>query len=364
MPVADVLAVLGPAESGSGALHLLDLLRGLQAKGARIVLACEELPPEARGREIGFPCLLWREAGRQAKAAWSEVASKVFPRGRAGLVHVWGGRLERHGRRLLRQVDAPVVLTPGFGGDGLSRAGRLRRRCDHMIALNQSMREALVNRAGVPRERVSVVAPGIDIHAYGSVAHPFGDAPRGHTPVVGMSAAFEAGQGHDVFLQAARHVLDSGMRVEFLVGGEGPLEEALRAKADALGLLERVTFATRGWGGGGVLRAADIFVRPASVAGIGTSLLVAMAMAKPVVACATAGIVEIVDDWVTGLLVPKNEPEALADAIHCILAAPTDARAMGLAGQRRVAEHFGLDQFVERTLKIYDSVVKAARGAR
>jgi glycosyltransferase involved in cell wall biosynthesis len=359
MPVKSVLGLMGRPQSSSGALHMLDLLRGLHEAGCRVALLCRSIPPEASDRPIDFPVIAWREAGLKSDPlAYPEIRA-AFPKGGIGLVHVCGTQLGMGGRRILSRVDAPAVFMAGFCPEDVGEMARIQRRCRRIIALNQSMRETLVNRVKIPRDKVSVVPPGLDLRPYAMAHEMNGDGPdsRDHVPVVAMSAPLEPGQGHGLFLEAARRVLDAGLRVEWLVGGDGPLERKLRAHADRLDLNKRLTFATGLSGREAVVRTADIFVRPAEVGGIGTQLIEAMSMGKPVIACATAGIVEIVDDGVTGALVPKNSPEALADAIGGILTLSETAKVMGEAGRQRAVEHFGLDQFVRNTLKVYEAAI-------
>jgi glycosyltransferase involved in cell wall biosynthesis len=76
------------------------------------------------------------------------------------------------------------------------------------------------------------------------------------------------------------------------------------------------------------------------------------------------GIVEVVEDGVTGLLVPPSRPEALAAALRRVLDDPAAARAMGLAGRRRVEAHFAWASVAERTRETYrDAIAEFRRTA-
>jgi glycosyltransferase involved in cell wall biosynthesis len=78
-----------------------------------------------------------------------------------------------------------------------------------------------------------------------------------------------------------------------------------------------------------------------------------MACEAPVVASAVGGIVEVVVDGETGLLVPPARPDDLAREILALLRDPSRARAMGIAGRRRVEALFTWDRIAERTAKVY-----------
>jgi alpha-maltose-1-phosphate synthase len=120
-----------------------------------------------------------------------------------------------------------------------------------------------------------------------------------------------------------------------------------------------------------VLSCATVFVCPSVYEPLGIVNLEAMACAAPVVATATGGIPEVVEDGVTGLLVPIEQvsdgtgrplnPEVfvadLADALRQVLRDPDAARRMGAAGRARVEEHFGWDRIAARTQEIYRGVL-------
>ena len=335
---------------------MLDLLRGLHGRGCRVVLVCRELPAEIGCREIPFRVVTWQQVGRHLSVfRHEEMFREIFQQPAAQVIHVYGTRLGPAGRRLLKVLTTPAVFTPISTSHDMAEATRIQRRCGGVIALGQSMREALVNRLRIPREKVSVVSPGVDLSACPE-APPRAD---GRVPVVGTAGPLEPGRGQQLFLEAARRILDSGRQAEFVVAGDGPAEKKLRRYAADLGLNKRLAFVTRLAAYGDVISTVDVFVRAAPTATIGTTVLEAMGCSKPVVACATAGIVEIVEDGVSGCLVPKKDVTALTAAIGRLLDDPALAQRIGAAARRRVAERFNMEAVVEKTLRVYADVVKA-----
>jgi glycosyltransferase involved in cell wall biosynthesis len=87
--------------------------------------------------------------------------------------------------------------------------------------------------------------------------------------------------------------------------------------------------------------------------GLGTSLLDAMAFARPVVATAAGGIPEAVEHGKTGLLVPPRDPRALADALHLVLSDEGRRRALGAAGRERFLARFSAAHMIDETLQTY-----------
>lgn len=101
------------------------------------------------------------------------------------------------------------------------------------------------------------------------------------------------------------------------------------------------------------LSKASIFVLPSRSEGFSNAIVEAMAASLPVIATTVGGNGEAVQDKVTGLMVPSEDPQALADAIVSLLIDPSKAKAMGEAGQRRAAEKFTTEAMMEQTTEVY-----------
>jgi starch synthase len=106
---------------------------------------------------------------------------------------------------------------------------------------------------------------------------------------------------------------------------------------------------------------AAVFACPSVYEPFGLINLEAMACETAVVASAVGGILEVVEDGKTGVLVPPARPDALADALNTLLANPTLAREMGRAGRRRVEAHFSWTSIAERTEQVYAEAIDEFR---
>jgi glycosyltransferase involved in cell wall biosynthesis len=158
--------------------------------------------------------------------------------------------------------------------------------------------------------------------------------------------------------------LQNQRRTQLVIVGEGSERPRLEARARELGLADRVVF--RGRVGDAELRrayeTADVFVLPSvldsrgDTEGLGVVLLEAMNYGVPVIASRIGGIVDIVTDNETGVLVPAGDAIALAGALEKLFADPARARRLGEAGRRRLAEHFSWDAILERYEAVYRSV--------
>jgi glycosyltransferase involved in cell wall biosynthesis len=103
-------------------------------------------------------------------------------------------------------------------------------------------------------------------------------------------------------------------------------------------------------------KAFDVFVLSSVTEGLGTSLLDAMACGKPIVATSAGGIPEVVEDGVTGLLVPPRDHHALAQAIVRLLKDAGMRERLGAAGRARACEHYSAERMVQETLRVYRTV--------
>jgi glycosyltransferase involved in cell wall biosynthesis len=107
-----------------------------------------------------------------------------------------------------------------------------------------------------------------------------------------------------------------------------------------------------------LLRGLDLFVLPSLAEGISNTILEAMAGGLPVVATRVGGNPELVDDGVTGALVPPGDPAALEQAITRYLASPETMLAHGRAGREKVEARFSMKSMVDGYLAVYDEVLR------
>ena len=164
----------------------------------------------------------------------------------------------------------------------------------------------------------------------------------------------------------AVNLLLPGAEVRLVIVGDGPERARIEARVRDRGLDGRV--AVRGQVSDAELQAAyagaDAFVLPAVVdrrgdtEGLGVVLLEAMNHRVPVIASAIGGITDIVEDGVSGLLVPPGDAPALAAALGRLAGAPDLAAGLGEAGYRRLRERFGWDAITRRWLEVYAAAVR------
>jgi glycosyltransferase involved in cell wall biosynthesis len=154
-------------------------------------------------------------------------------------------------------------------------------------------------------------------------------------------------------LHAAKLVADASHDLRFEIAGDGPCRDPLLQLRRELNLANQVIFHGEVRDIPALLARARLFVLPSLSEGISLTLLEAMARGLPLVATKVGGNPEVVEDGVTGLLVPPGDSHALAQAIRTLLADPDRAHAMGLAGRRRVENCFDVRKMMTQYELLY-----------
>jgi glycosyltransferase involved in cell wall biosynthesis len=207
-------------------------------------------------------------------------------------------------------------------------------------------------------QRLRLVADGIPVDDFVAAA---GELHRSPSPRVGMHSRINPWKGHETFVEAAARVRQKFPDTQFFIVGEclnayRPLRDRLVATVQRLGLDRHMTLTgylpyhqvAR------LLASYDVFVLPSSSPEpLGIVLLEAMAFGKPVVATNQGGPLDVVEPGVTGLLVPPDDPSAMADALIALLESAETRRAMGRAGAARVRDLFTIERHVAQLLDVY-----------
>jgi glycosyltransferase involved in cell wall biosynthesis len=266
-----------------------------------------------------------------------------------------------------------VVASIRDTGDHLTRMQRALQKAacrlaDHVLVNAQAVSDVLV-KEGYDGSRISVIRNGLDASRFEKAAHrksvrqEFGlpDA----SPVVAVFARLNPLKGIEYFLEAVSFLSRHFPEVRFLIVGDSMSQayrQGLEALSDSLGLSACVTFSGFRGDVPEILTQVSVSVLPSLSEGLSNVVLEAMAAGVPIVATDVGGTSEMVEDGVTGVLVPPRNAVALAHAIASLLADPVRRHAMGEAGRLRVSERFSLQAAVSDTEKLYEGLLSKGRG--
>ncbi|HLJ11793.1 MAG TPA: glycosyltransferase family 4 protein [Planctomycetaceae bacterium] len=266
------------------------------------------------------------------------------------LIHIQSRRALKIGNWLSRQLQRPYLVTMHQHLPPDAKLRLNREWCRRIIAVSDSVRHDVLDRLRVPPELVTVIPCGVETAPQTDAAISL---DFGHTPVIGTAGPLETIKGFPYFLGAARQVLEVRNNVEFLVAGAGPEEANLRRVARELGIADKVTFVPFLRCFTDSLAATDIFCLPSLQEGLGTVMLEAMALARPVIATAVGGVTGVIRDGWNGLIVPPRDSAALARRILELLEQPARAQAIGSQARQLVIEEYNIDTMVEKTAGLY-----------
>jgi glycosyltransferase involved in cell wall biosynthesis len=227
---------------------------------------------------------------------------------------------------------------------------------DRVIAISQAIADLLLSE-GLPGDKLRVVRSAVDVARFERDCERAAICPRLGVPasarLIAVVAQLIARKGHRFLIDALQPLIQEfpGLRVLFL--GQGPEEADLRRRIGARGLEGQVRLLGFRQDLPQILPCLDLLVHPATMEGLGVSLLQASSAGVPIVASRVGGIPEAVRDSVNGLLVPPGDVRALGEAVGRLLRDPALSRRMGRSGRSLMRREFSVDAMAEGNLAIY-----------
>lgn len=218
------------------------------------------------------------------------------------------------------------------------RAGRIiSHLVDGTIANSEACRQAVIEQEGARPESVYVIPNGIDLERFRKYP-PDRHADTALPMRVGMVANLRPIKNIEMFLRAAE-ALRPCDNLTFHIAGSGECLLSLRQLAIKMGISDRVDFVGSHQDVADFIHGLDIAVLTSRAEGFPSAILEYMAAAKPIVATAVSGVVELIDDGNTGLLVAENDWAGLASALRRLLVDPKMKNTLGRNGRERAADY-------------------------
>ena len=289
----------------------------------------------------------------------------------ARILHVHGYAAADFGRLAARRLGAALVLHEHFADPRLPAYQGVADRLlapltDRAIAVSASTRDFLVKERHVPAHRVRLIWNGAPLDEFAPVAADVGRAARRSlgiaedAMVVGTIGRLSEQKGHRYLVEAAPALLAARPRAHLLIVGDGDRMDELKTQAAALGVASRLTFAGHRDDVRALLGAIDVFCISSTYEGTPLALFEAMAAGKAIVSTAVDGCREVLEDGVTGLLVPPRDPPALAAAIGRVMDEQSLRRSLG-ENARTASSRYDIKTCVAAMEALYDEVL-AERG--
>lgn len=370
-----ILHLMAPAPFGGAERVVLDLSRVLADRGQEVHL----LPVLGKG-EADHPFLdqvhaavcvhpIWIPP-RRYLLEWTQVR-RLVKRIQPSVVHSHGYRADVVGAGGARRAGAPTVTTVhGFtGGGGLNRVyewlqKRALRRFDAVVAVSRPLEKHL-SRFGLAPERLHVIR---NARPLPDDIPPAAEARRAMEVSqqvfhIGWVGRVSWEKGPDVMLEAAKRLLEKGPGRRVLVSfvGDGPERSRLEVRTRELGLNDRVRWLGRVPDALRLMPGFDALVLSSRTEGTPIVGLEAMGLGIPLVATRVGGVADLTGED-AALLVPSEQPEALAAALGRLLDDPRATERRRAAALDRVQEVASPALWAERYLEVYRSVAPRGEG--
>jgi glycosyltransferase involved in cell wall biosynthesis len=309
---------------------------------------------------------LGRRWARSPWFAWK--AAREISRSDADLIHAFLPTIATYAALARRcfGVRQPMVLSIGQSSTGRSDRWMFRwcsGAFDWLIANSRSAAE-LGTSLGFAPGRISVIPNG----------HEVGPGQR----VIDrdwIRASLGVGKQDKMLLCVGRLIntkrvcdavaavglLGAPANVKLVIVGEGPERPALEEQVRKLGLSGSVILAGQRNDVPDLLAAADVFVFPSETEGLPNALIEACLAGLPIVACSVGGVVDVVQDGQTALLVPPRRPHELAGAVHRILTDPVKAGGLAVAAQAQARKTYSIEQSLSALYDVYDQLLGSWR---
>ncbi|MFQ5858728.1 MAG: glycosyltransferase [Anaerolineae bacterium] len=238
---------------------------------------------------------------------------------------------------------------------------------DVLIAVSEGVRDHFVMVQGIPPAKVRVILNGVDLER---LYRPESRPPtvrkeldiKPDDILVGTLASFKPRKGLSYLVHAAGEVLSRQRRVHFILAGDGPERGRIEEEVQQRGLAKHVHLLGYRHDAVTLLNALDLYVLPSLFEGLPRSVLEAMALAKPVVVTNIGGSREVVEDSISGLIVPPRDPQSLAEAISTLVESPTLRKSMGEAGRCAVEERFNARVNARAHRELYRELLAAKQN--
>ncbi len=318
-------------------------------------------------RSAGLPTLVVPCGGRFDAGVTGILTEEIRKRG-VQIIHSHNYKSNYYARHSASRTGAAWVVTNHGRRAGFKLLvyamldALLVRKAGRVVAVSPRISDQL-SALGIKREILSVIDNGVDFNRFTSLpakdgaGRLLGIADGAY--VVGTVGALTEEKGHRYLLQAVHNLRKSIPGILCLLVGDGPERTRLESIARELGMADAVVFAGKRDDVPSILPRFDLFVLPSLSEGLPMALLEAQAARVPVIATGVGAISTVIQNGVTGLVVPPGDAQSLAEAVMSSHGEIDKARDRALKGYERVKEHYSAETMTLEYLELYRGLIRS-----
>lgn len=368
-----VMQIIDSMSFGGAEVLLRDLTRSLLAHEYSVNVCYNTEGPIAKEVEaMGIPIVRLPRFGRVDIFLLWRIFKKI-KQVKPDIVHTHLFKSDIHGRLAARLAGTPVIVSTLHNCHNWARNpllgniyGANARLANHIIAVSDEVRDYSIRYSHIDPKKITTIPNAIPLDRFGNhgaagamIRQEFG-IPL-NVPLIGIIARLTEQKDHDNFLRAAQRILQDSPEAVFLIVGDGPLAESLKMLASSLGIQESVNFCGIRQDIPAVMSALDILVFSSRWEGLPVALLEGMASSLPVVATSVGGVPGVIENGVTGFLVPPADPEALANTCISLINDPALRRRIAQAAFNHVQKNYSMEGMADKTISLYQSLLQGVK---
>ncbi|OGC83077.1 MAG: hypothetical protein A2W07_00135 [candidate division Zixibacteria bacterium RBG_16_43_9] len=300
---------------------------------------------------------------------------RIIRREKPDIVHTHLAKAGTLGRVAAKLAGAPIIVHTFHGNlfqehfnssqskFFLNLEKLLMRISNKIIAISNSQKQELLNyKVGDPR-KIACIPLGLELEPFLTSEHNRGVfrkelALEEKVPLIGVIARLVPIKGHDYFFEAAKLISQEFPSVRFIVVGDGELRKTLTDLVTDLGIEDKVIFCGFRKDLVNIYADLDIVVLSSLNEGLPVSIIEALAARKAVVATDVGGVKDLVEHGVTGLIVPKQDPQKLAQGMTYLLRNPQEGLKFGENGRKKVYPSLNYTRLVSDIENLYEGLLR------
>ncbi len=363
-------------DTGGVPEHVLALLDGLSQRNYVLTVVCREVSDRYRTRleAMGVRIILLDmrrliHPFADVRAAWR--LYHLLRKEKCQVLHMHMSKAALLGGLVGMAARVPVRVNTAHNLGSIALPQRVLRALFWMydkllfaitmhavITVSARIKDIIVKQRLLGKKKVHAIPNGIDPTPF-TVTNEIRLSTRRELGLaddqvaIGSVARLVWFKGLDALIDAMPDVVHKHPNARFFIVGEGPLKEQLLEQAKARGVADKLFFLGERNDVANLLAAFDVFVLPSVSEGMPMTILEAMAAAKPTVATDVGGVGEMIEDHISGLLVPPRTPEALAQALNTLVGDAPLRETMGALAKKRLDDYFAQESMVAATDRLY-----------
>jgi len=268
-------------------------------------------------------------------------------------------------------LDFPLILTKRMESSVMKKDFMhkwLYKRVNYVLAISNVIKKNVIETCPIPEEKIILHYNGVDLKKF-DPSKADGKRVRNELNIkddeilIGMLSRITYGKGYEEFLYAVKKLNEEFSNLRFLIAGEASpdekdYEKSIKKIVKDLSLQEKVRFTGFREDTADLLSALDIFVFPSHSESFGNALIEAMAMEKPCVATNSHGVLDIIEDNVTGFLFNRKDENHLVEKLKHLITSPDKRIKIGKAAREHVVENFNIEKQTQNLIDLYRKLVR------